>query len=732
MRFYVPEWDDNVDADYDFIHDEHSSLDPAERELSYIWDIFDHESTPIDGVLISREQVEETPSKFDRITKHGVYEAPILDIPRWLPTISDCGAWGYKSLPFPPYGNEDMLQFYEKLDVTIGVTIDHLVLGSGHTARLYLDERAFPEGFTESDIPDEISDEVDIIVDRWPAEWPEYVAGYEPSICGTGDVETFDSAIFKQPLSTLLSRLESHPHAVYRDDDMSFRYDLTLTNASDMKELYDEGDYSFRLMVAIQGWDARSYTNAAERVLDMGCQYLGIGGVAGSTEEAVKDYVIAVGNSVKDFERTHDTRIDTHVFGFAKTGAFDTIGRCGMSSFDSASMLRAAWTGGDNYHLDSDQRYDAIRVRHPPNTPILQKTVEMALRSQEMLHALRAFDDDKSISSVLNDWHESAANTLDNLEPYLRDHRHDPRYDQSHLRDIKQELRDDYKYGHKICANFSGKFWGRLAKLLRRDTPENPVPFEEYRELLNEARAVFDDWTPTKIDEIQQREERSGEHGAYDHLWVLVSHYTAKVGDENHREAYEELLRREPWNECDCRICRKHGIEVAIFRGNNRNRRRGFHNTRRFYDEFERSLPKIAVVTRGGTDLFNTDTVEAFLRENRTRFWKQVHDLPVAEVGTVTANGVHEWWEDAPSTISFDLVPMQEELREFCLRYQELFIDGSSWTTEEELMDVVLAANCNVHVIDELEDLRPAVLERLDYEPDFVPDSLLQSGITEY
>ena len=732
MRFYVPEWDDNVDADYDFVHDEHSSLNPSERELSYIWDIFDYETTPIDGVLISREQVEDTRSKFNRITKHGVYDAPLLDIPRWLPTISDCGAWGYKSLPFPPYGNKDMLQFYEKLDVTVGVTIDHLVLGSGHTARLYLDKRALPEGFTKSNIPNEISDEVDVMIDQWPADWPDYVRGYEPSIHGIGDVETFDPAIFQQPLSAVLSDLESHPHAVYRDDDMTFRYDLTLTNAGEMKELYDEGDYSFRLMVAVQGWNARSYAKAAERALDMDYQYLGIGGVAGSPEKVVKDCVTAVGNSVKGFERTHNTRIDTHVFGFAKTGAFDTIGRNGMSSFDSASMLRAAWTGGENYHLDREQRYDAIRVRYPPNTATLGEAVERALRGQEMLHALRAFDADESISSALADWHESAVVTLENLEPYLRNHRHDSRYDRSLLRDIKQELRDDYRYGRKIRANFSGKFRGQLAKLLRKDTPKDPVPFEEYRELIDEVQVAFDGWTPTKTEEIEQREERSGEYGTFDQLWILVAHYTAQVGDENHREAYEELLRREPWNECDCRICREHGIEVAIFRGNNRNRRRGFHNTRRFYGEFERALPKIGVVTRGGTSLSNTNSVEEFLRENRAGFWKQVYDLPVTEIGAVTANGVHEWWEDSPPTISFASLSMREALEEFCLRYQELFIDGSSWTPEKELMDAIRTADCEVHVIDNPEDLRSAVLGRLDYEANFVPNSLLQSGITEF
>ena len=732
MRFYVPEWDDYVDAEYDFIHDEHSSLDPSERTLAYIWDIFDHETTPIDGVLISREQVEDTPSKFARITEHGVYEAPVLDIPDWLPTISDCGAWGYKSLPFPPYGNEGMLEFYEKLDVTVGVTIDHLVLGSGHTARLYLDERAFPEDFSKSDIPEEISEQVDVMVEEWPAEWPEYVRGYAPSIYDSDGIETFDPDIFQQSLSALLSDLEAHPHAIYRDDDMAFRYDLTLSNAREMKDLYDAGDYSFRLMVAIQGWDARSYADATERVLELGYQYLGVGGVAGSPESAVKDYVRAIGNSIKDFERATTTRIDTHVFGFAKTGAFDTIGKSGMTSFDSASMLRAAWTGGDNYHLDSDQRYDAIRVRYPSNRDTLQRAVETALRSQEMLYALRAFDADESISAALTEWHRSASATVDDLEPYLRDHRHDERYDCSTLRPIKQALRDDYRYGHKIRANFSGKFRGRLAKLLRKDGPDDPIPFEEYRQLIGNVRAVFDDWTPTKAREIEQREKRSGQYGTLDQLWVLISDYTAYTEDEGHRDAYEELLRREPWNDCDCPICDEHGIEVAIFRGNNRNRRRGFHNTRRFYDEFERALPSIAILTRGGTGLSTTDSVERFLHEDRAGFWSEVHDLPVAEIGAVTANGVHEWWDSSPGTISFEPLSIQETLETFSRRYQELFIDGSNWRPDDELIATVRAAGCDVTVIEEPKELRTAVLGRLGYEPDFAPEPLLQSGLMEY
>ncbi|SDQ39898.1 queuine tRNA-ribosyltransferase tRNA-guanine transglycosylase [Natronobacterium texcoconense] len=731
MRFYVPEWDDFVDANYDFIHDEHSELDPSERDTAYIWDIFDYESTPIDGVLISREQVEDTPSKYERITENGVYDAPMLDIPKWLPTISDCGAWGYKSFPFPPYSNEEMLEFYETLDVSVGVTIDHLVLGSGHTARLYLDERAFPDGFSTSDIPDEISSEVDVMTDEWPAEWPDYVQEYEPSIYGT-DVQEFDPAIFDQPLSAILADLDTHPHAVYRDDDMSFRYELTLANAKEMKELYDAGDYSFRLMVAIQGWDPRSYGRAAEQVLDLGYQYLGIGGVAGSSEEDVKDCVTSVGHRVKEFEREHETRVDTHVFGFAKTGAFETIGRSGMASFDSASMLRAAWTGGDNYHLDSDNRYDAIRIRYPSSRASVEEAVETALRGQEMLYALRAFDNDESIADALIDWHQSAVVSLDNLEPYLREHRHDDRYDQSLLRDVKEELRSDYAYGSKLRANFSGKFRGRLAKLLRKDDPDNPVPFSEYQDLIDRVRTVFDDWSPTKLEEISKREERSGEYGTFDQVWILVQNYAAHVEDEGYLDAYKEMLRHEPWRECDCRICREQGIEVAIFRGNNRNRRRGFHNTRRFYDQFERALPKMAVLTRGGTGLSVHESVDKFLQDNRPQFWSEVHDLPVAEIGAVTANGIHEWWDASPTSISFAPRAIQNELQEYCARYQDVFIDGKNWTPEKELVEAIESTGCNVHIIDDPRDLRAAVLKRLDYDSEFVPEPMMQSGLSDY
>ena len=53
------------------------------------------------------------------------------------------------------------------------------------------------------------------------------------------------------------------------------------------------------------------------------------------------------------------------------------------------------------------------------------------------------------------------------------------------------------------------------------------------------------------------------------------------------REHYLETLKDMPWKKCDCPICKSVGVEVIIFRGNNRNRRRGFHNVWIFYKIFK-------------------------------------------------------------------------------------------------------------------------------------------------
>lgn len=69
----------------------------------------------------------------------------------------------------------------------------------------------------------------------------------------------------------------------------------------------------------------------------------------------------------------------------------------------------------------------------------------------------------------------------------------------------------------------------------------------------------------------------------YDSMFTRLSEST-----DHFSKAYRKTLTERPWENCDCAICQSIGIHVVIFRGFNRNKRRGFHNTLMFYRQLKR------------------------------------------------------------------------------------------------------------------------------------------------
>ena len=58
---------------------------------------------------------------------------------------------------------------------------------------------------------------------------------------------------------------------------------------------------------------------------------------------------------------------------------------------------------------------------------------------------------------------------------------------------------------------------------------------------------------------------------------------TRSSDDSSMRTRYEQTLKDRPWRSCNCPFCKKLGIHILIFRGANRNKRRGAHNTLMLY-----------------------------------------------------------------------------------------------------------------------------------------------------
>lgn len=61
-------------------------------------------------------------------------------------------------------------------------------------------------------------------------------------------------------------------------------------------------------------------------------------------------------------------------------------------------------------------------------------------------------------------------------------------------------------------------------------------------------------------------------------LAALNDYSTLYDGKTDRTAQYRETLVNRPWQQCNCDLCQKARIEMILFRGSERNKRRGFHN----------------------------------------------------------------------------------------------------------------------------------------------------------
>lgn len=76
------------------------------------------------------------------------------------------------------------------------------------------------------------------------------------------------------------------------------------------------------------------------------------------------------------------------------------------------------------------------------------------------------------------------------------------------------------------------------------------------------------------------REFDQGETTLENVMDALAAYESLVLGSKkkSYLGCYERTLKDAPWRVCPCALCKKHGIEIVIFRGSERNKRRGFHN----------------------------------------------------------------------------------------------------------------------------------------------------------
>lgn len=254
--------------------------------------------------------------------------------------------------------------------------------------------------------------------------------------------------------------------------EQTFRYGLTLENAQHFLELHRTEGYRFTPVGACQGWDARSYVEAAMTLVEMGYGYIAVGGLARSNTRTVGEVLGAVVERVP-------AHVQVHVFGVARLSLLESFARLGIASVDSAAPVRQAWLSAKDNYYTLDRTYIALRIPVSGEERGKEETLvgrsgatlaQLARAEREALRAVRAYD---------------------------------------------------------------------RRQATRRETLD--------------ALFAYDDLLGQRLD---------GQTAA------------------KRRALYEETLADRPWKRCRCGVCTDLEVEVIIFRGNNRNRRRGFHNLR--------------------------------------------------------------------------------------------------------------------------------------------------------
>ena len=245
LKYFLPDWGDKIDPDYDFERDQFSRKGNARHSHDvYAHEVFD--TPPYDGIVVSLSVIEAMPlARKEKIRKSNIRKCWRLDDERHknLITMGDCGAFSYVNEEKPRYNVDKVVSFYEEMGFDWGVAPDHLVVDQVY----------------------EINSEREYELDE------------------NGKRKT--------------RRLT--------DEEKRERKRITLENASEFRERVKERGFPFIPFASAQGWDVQSYQDSVHKLIDMDYTHIAIGGLARRGTNNIKKVLAAVhqvsqGRNLKD------------------------------------------------------------------------------------------------------------------------------------------------------------------------------------------------------------------------------------------------------------------------------------------------------------------------------------------------------------------------------------------------------------------------------------------------
>lgn len=407
LKYFLPNWEDRLDPNFDFVNDAYSekhNKNPYENDI-YAHQLF--EITPYEGILFSLS-LFKSKLKLKNEAGNG-------------------------------YGIRNRTNIKDYLKISRDSSLE--VMGDCG-AFSYINEKEPPLPFYSVDNISQIYEKL----------------GFDYGV--SVDHMVVDYFFVKDKLSGRRKK------QFLPKEEQDMRIEITLRNARNFLKLHNKNDYTFTPIGVAQGYDLDSYKYSVCALLEIGYEYIGIGGLVQYKSEFILNILKECQPLTKD--------IKLHLFGVLRPKYLEDFKRLGVTSFDSASFFRKAWLKSrQNYLSQNGKWYSAIRVPQSSNPRLLKNA---------------------------------------NLNGFSIDD----------LRKMENDV---------------------LQALIKYD--EGEINLKNVLDLV------------LKYDVLLLRITDDG---------------------KNLIERYKLTLMDKPWKSCDCDICKKLGIQVIIFRGTNRNKRRGFHN----------------------------------------------------------------------------------------------------------------------------------------------------------
>lgn len=180
-------------------------------------------------------------------------------------------------------------------------------------------------------------------------------------------------------------------------ETMQKRFDITLTNAKEFLKQCDMQKVNFHPIGVVQAWSPKSMKYAAKELVNMGYDYIAIGGLVPLDIDTCEEIVNAIREEI-GFE------IKIHLLGFAKAKQLERFVKYKITSFDSTSPMIKSFKDSTQNYLTPKKYYTAIRIPSSDGTAALKRKISSGVIDQKTaqtleknaLNTIRSYDKEKS------------------------------------------------------------------------------------------------------------------------------------------------------------------------------------------------------------------------------------------------------------------------------------------------------------------------------------------------